>query len=394
MAAGGLGDLPDLVVVVLDPLQELLRLHDARGAEDRRAGHAHVLDPHHGAAGLRAGPSSRGWCSPPAPPRWSRAAPRSRRRRSLPRTRSGPTTPIGIWATPMKFSQWRLRGPLHVERVVADVGRAASAVIRSSAWRRISAASSAGRSLGSSWKRRSPATSERDQLFARVERAGTGSTGLVLLIRRTLLRSSTASQLRDRFHAEAEHADLELADDALDLARRPARPTRWPPPGTDRPCPTRSAPRAIALAASRPLRMPPLPITVTPGSSAGPPDRLRRRDAPAGEELAELRGRRPAAASIRAQLVPPAAGGVEDADALRRRGPARPRAERPLPTSLATTGTPSSARHLADLRQQPARSRTAPRAGSPPAAGSGGGPGRRPRSSPPPAGTRRRPCRS
>ena len=38
--------------MVLDPLQELLRLDDAGGAEDGGAGHPHVLDPHHGAAGL------------------------------------------------------------------------------------------------------------------------------------------------------------------------------------------------------------------------------------------------------------------------------------------------------------------------------------------------------
>jgi hypothetical protein len=42
----------EVVLVVMDPLQELLRLDDAGGAEDGRPGHPHVLDPHHRAAGL------------------------------------------------------------------------------------------------------------------------------------------------------------------------------------------------------------------------------------------------------------------------------------------------------------------------------------------------------
>src|SRR5436309_10633876 len=85
-------------------------------------------------------------------------------------------------------------------------------VMCSRARRRISAAASAVRSFGSSWKRRSPRTRERTSSSWV---SGAEEIGLTLLL---LISGPFAerhgAQLRDRFDAEAEHADLELLDDA------------------------------------------------------------------------------------------------------------------------------------------------------------------------------------
>src|SRR5215213_2876269 len=116
----------------------------------------------------------------------------------------------------MKFSQWRCEARRTSSEWWAMLGSGVS-VIRSSASRRISAASSAGMSLGSWWKRRSPRTSESTS-SSRVERAVGSELAFVLVISGPFADLGVA-QLRDRSHPEAEHTNLELLDKPPDSVR-------------------------------------------------------------------------------------------------------------------------------------------------------------------------------
>src|SRR3954471_14282031 len=93
-------------------------------------------------------------------------------------------------------------------------------VISARAWRRISAASSADRCLGISWKRRSPATSERTS-SSRVRGATDTDAELAILLISQPSKELRMLKLRDGFYTQAEHTDLELAHGAPHLVGDP-----------------------------------------------------------------------------------------------------------------------------------------------------------------------------
>src|SRR6202040_1538409 len=124
--------------------------------------------------------------------------------------------PIGTCATPMKFSQLRRDARVTSSEWWAML-LSGVRVISSRARRRISAASSGARSFGSSWKRRSPSTSDRTS-SARV-RGATAAAAMefvALVISRPFAKPGVA-QLPYGLHAQAEHADLQLQHDPLHL---------------------------------------------------------------------------------------------------------------------------------------------------------------------------------
>ena len=115
--------------------------------------------------------------------------------------------------------------------------------------------------------------------------------------------------------------------------------------------PAMSAPSASAFAASTPERMPPLPMTWTPGTAAnwridsgvGSPQSAKR--SPSATSSAR-------AASIRAQLVPPtpAVSRIRTPTLASSRPTA---AEMPQPISLTTTGTSSASTTRAIFGSRP-----------------------------------------
>src|SRR4051812_36274776 len=264
----------------------------------------------------------------------------------LPRTFKGPTTPIGIWATPMKFSQLRCEARWTSSEwwpMLASGVR----VISSRAWRRISAASSAGRCLGISWNRRSPATSERTS-SSRVREA-TDAELAVLLISQPFYELH-ASKLRDGFHTEAEHTDLELAHGAPHLVGDPfgrLQGRREEGVGETHDVGAQGdrlrGVQPVAHAAAGDPRHPLDPAHL--------PDGFGRRQAPAGEQLADLQ----VAGALGLDAGPARAAHprrVDDAHPLGRQGARR--GFRDAATDLLDHHRhPHLPHHLADLRQQP-----------------------------------------
>src|SRR5258708_2193754 len=121
--------------------------------------------------------------------------------------------PIGTCATPMKFSQLRRDARVTSSEWWAML-LSGVRVISSSARRRISAASSGARSFGSSWKRRSPVVRERTS-SARVRGAAAATIELVTLVTSRPFAEPGVTQLGERLHPQAEHANLQLLHDPL-----------------------------------------------------------------------------------------------------------------------------------------------------------------------------------